>query len=237
MGLKERVALVTGGSGGIGAAICRALAGEGARVAVGYGRSGERAEAVAAEIGGEAFGANMSDPEAPARLVAEVESRLGPVDVLVANHGLGRVASYQEIDATTFDEMLAINTRAPFLLAQAVLPGMCERGFGRVLLMSSLAAFRGGVVGAHYAASKAALHGMGHYLSKDVAASGVTVNVLAPGFVETEMLPGAPEELGKTVPIGRVGQPDEVAELAVAMLSNAYLNNQTVALDGGSYPR
>jgi 3-oxoacyl-[acyl-carrier protein] reductase len=78
---------------------------------------------------------------------------------------------------------------------------------------------------------------MAHYLSKEVAASGVTVNVLAPGFVETEMLPGAPEELGKTIPIGRVGQPDEVAELAVAMVSNAYLNNQTVALDGGSYPR
>jgi 3-oxoacyl-[acyl-carrier protein] reductase len=235
--LTERVALVTGGSGGIGAAISRALAAAGARVAVGYGRGSERAEAVAGEIGGEAFGANMSDPEAPGRLVGEVESRLGPVDVLVVSHGLGRVARYQDIDALAFDEMLAINTRAPFLLAQAVLPGMCERGFGRVLFISSLAAFRGGVVGAHYAASKSALHGMAHYLSKAVAESGVTVNVLAPGFIETEMLPGEPSELGKTVPIGRVGQPEEVAELAVAMLSNGYLNNQTIALDGGSYPR
>jgi 3-oxoacyl-[acyl-carrier protein] reductase len=235
--LSGRVALVTGGSGGIGAALCRALAAEGARVAVAYGRGVERAEAVAAEVGGEAFGANMSDPEAPGRLVTEVQARLGPVDVLVANHGLGRVAGYQEIDATMFDEALAINTRAPFLLAQAVLPGMCERAFGRVLFISSLAALRGGVVGPHYAASKAALHGMAHNLSKEVGASGVTVNVLAPGFIETEMLPGDPAELGKAVPIGRVGQPDEVAALAVAMLSNGYLSNQTVALDGGSYPR
>jgi 3-oxoacyl-[acyl-carrier protein] reductase len=235
--LSGRVALVTGGSGGIGAAICRALVAKGAQVAVGYGRGAERAEAVAREIGGEAFGANMSDPDAPGRLVADVESRLGPVDLLVVNHGLGRVASYQEIDAVTFDEMLAINTRAPFLLAQAVLPGMCERAFGRVLFISSLAALRGGVVGPHYAASKAALHGMAHNLSKEVGASGVTVNVLAPGFIETEMLPGDPAELGKAVPIGRVGQPDEVAALAVAMLSNGYLSNQTVALDGGSYPR
>jgi 3-oxoacyl-[acyl-carrier protein] reductase len=235
--LSGRVALVTGGSGGIGAAICRALATRDVRVAVAYGRAAERAEAVAAEVGGEAFGANMSDPDAPGRLVAEVQSRLGPVELLVANHGLGRVASYQELDATAFDEMLAINTRAPFLLAQAVLPGMCERGFGRVLFMSSLAAFRGGVIGPHYAASKAALHGMAHYLSKEVAPSGVTVNVLAPGFVETEMLPGDPGELGKTIPIGRIGQPEEVAELAVAMLSNGYLNNETIALDGGAYPR
>jgi 3-oxoacyl-[acyl-carrier protein] reductase len=235
--LSGRVALVTGGAGGIGTAICRALAGEGMRVAVGYGRSSDRAQALADEIGGEAFGADMADPDGPDRIVSEVQSSLGPADALVVNHGLGRVASYEEIDAAAFDEMLAINTRAPFLLARAVLPGMCERGFGRVLFISSLAAFRGGVVGAHYAASKSALHGMAHYLSKETAASGVTVNVLAPGFIETEMLPGDPAELGKTVPIGRVGRPEEVAELAVAMLSNGYLNNQTVAIDGGSYPR
>jgi len=164
----------------------------------------------------------MGDPEAPARLIGEVESVLGPVDILVANHGLGRQATYQEVDATAFDQTLAINLRAPFLLAQRVLPGMGERGFGRILFISSVAAFRGGVVGPHYAASKAGLHGLAHFLASRVAGDGVTVNVLAPGFIETAMLPDDPEKLAQSIPIGRTGRPEEVADLALAILRNGY---------------
>lgn len=149
---EGRVALVTGASGGIGSAISRGLAHSGAAVAGGYGSNadpggGSGGEITAGSVRAQAFGADMADPEAPARLVAEVENALGPVDILVANHGLGRQATYEEVDAAAFDQTLAINLRAPFLLAQRALPGMRERGFGRILFISSVAAFRGGVVG------------------------------------------------------------------------------------------
>ena len=169
--------------------------------------------------------------------MAEVEAALGPVDILVANHGLARVASYEEVDAAAFDPTLAVNLRAPFLLAQAVLPGMRERRFGRIVFMSSGAAFRGGVVGPDYAASKSALHGLTFFLAGRVAADGVTVNAIAPGFVATAMLPGDPSELGARVPVGRVGRPEEIADLTLAVVRNGYITNHVFSADGGMYPR
>ena len=129
-----------------------------------------------------------------------------------------------------------MHLRAPFLLAQAALAGMRERGFGRILLVSSTAAYRGGVVGPHYAASKSGLHGLAHFLASRAAADGITVNVLAPGFVRTSMLPGDPEELGDRIPVGRVGEPDEVADLAVALLRNRYVTSHVFSVDGGMHP-
>jgi 3-oxoacyl-[acyl-carrier protein] reductase len=241
--LSGRVALVTGGSGGIGAAICRLLAAEGADVVVGYGRSAEAAEALAAEVAGGgrvravAIGADLSDPDGPGQLVAAAQEALGPIDILVANHGHARVARWEEIELEAFDRTLAINLRAPFFLAQAVLGGMRARGWGRVLFVSSTAAFRGGVVGPDYTASKSGLHGLTFYLSGRVAADGVTVNAIAPGFVETAMLPGDPAELGRGVPVGRVGRPEEAADLAVAILRNGYITNHVFSVDGGMHPR
>ena len=111
-------------------------------------------------------------------------------------------------------------------------------GFGRILFLSSVAAFTGGIAGPHYAASKAGLHGLTHFLASRLAASGVTVNALAPALVaETGMLPGDPAQLRRQVPAGRLGHPSEVADLAAAILANAYLTNQVISLDGGIYPR
>jgi 3-oxoacyl-[acyl-carrier protein] reductase len=239
--LAGKVALVTGGSGGIGAAICRRLGDEGAAVGVGYGSGQDAAQRVVDEISSagrkaRAFGADLADSAAPAQLVSDVEDALGPVDIVVANHGTATVAAYEEVDAPLFDRTLAINLRAPFLLAQAALPGMRERGFGRILFVSSTAAFRGGVVGPHYAASKAGLHGLAHFLASRTATDGVTVNVLAPGFIETSMLPGDPSELGARVPVGRVGRPEEVADLAVAVLRNGYVTSHVFSVDGGMHP-
>jgi 3-oxoacyl-[acyl-carrier protein] reductase len=239
--LAGKVALVTGGSGGIGGAICRRLADEGVAVAVGYGLGADAAEIVAAEIGSaggvaQTFGADLADPRAPARLVSEVQSVFGRVDIVVANHGLATVAGIEEVDAELFDQTLAVNLRAPFLLAQAALGGMRERGFGRILFVSSTAAYRGGVVGPHYAASKSGLHGLAHFLASRGAADGITVNVLAPGFVRTSMLPGDPKELGDRIPVGRVGEPEEVADLAVAILRNGYVTSHVFSVDGGMHP-
>jgi 3-oxoacyl-[acyl-carrier protein] reductase len=241
--LAGRVALITGASGGIGQAIGRRLASEGARLALAYGANGAPAKDLAVEIiatGGQAVPvqADLGSAEAPAALIEATEDKLGPVDVLVSNAGLGRRQSFEEIACGDFDEMIAVNLRAPFLLAQCVVPGMRERGFGRILFVSSVAAFTGGSVGPHYAASKAGLHGLTHYLAVRLASRGITVNAIAPALIaDTAMLPGDPEELRARIPAGRLGRPEEVADLAVAVLGNAYLTNQVIGLDGGMYPR
>ncbi len=238
-----RIALITGASGGIGQALARRLAAGGAVLGLGFGVHGQAAEALAAEItaaGGRAIaiGADLRRPEAPGELVRAVADTLGQVDVLVSNAGLSRVQSLEDITAAGFDEMLAVNLRAPFLLSQAVVPPMRERAFGRILFISSVAAFTGGIVGPHYAASKAGLHGLTHFLASRLAASGVTVNALAPALVtDTGMLPGHPAQLRRQVPVGRLGRPSEVADLAAAILANAYLTNQVISLDGGIHPR
>ena len=238
-----RVALVTGASGGIGAELSRGLARGGAAVALHYASNEAAVSELAAEIeaaGGRALalGADLRDPAAPERLVSEVEHALGAVDVLAANAGLGRAASWEDVDAEAFDETVAVNLRAPFLLAQRVLPGMRERGYGRILFTSSVAALTGGIVGPHYASSKAGLHGLTHFLASRVAADGVTVNAIAPALIDdTGMLPGDPGELAEVVPAGRLGKPAEVADLALAMLRNGYLTSKVVMLDGGIHPR
>jgi 3-oxoacyl-[acyl-carrier protein] reductase len=238
-----RIALVTGASGGIGAELSRRLAEAGAAVALHYASNEATARGLAAEIesaGGRAlaFGADLGDASAPERLVGDVERELGPVDVLAANAGLSRPGSWEDVDAEAFDETVAVNLRAPYLLARRVLPGMRERGYGRILFTSSVAALTGGIVGPHYASSKAGLHGLTPFLASRVAADGVTVNAIAPALIEdTGMLPGDPGELTKAVPVGRLGKPAEVADLALAMLRNGYLTSKVVMLDGGIHPR
>ncbi|MBV8952492.1 MAG: SDR family NAD(P)-dependent oxidoreductase [Solirubrobacterales bacterium] len=239
----RRVALVTGASGGIGRAIALGLAGAGAPLALSYGTNSEPAERLALEIssgGGKAIAldADLRDPHVPADLIESVEARLGPVEILVANAGRGQTRRWDEVSADEFDRTLAVNLRAPFLLAQRTLPSMQERGFGRILSISSLAAFTGGIIGPHYAASKAGLHGLTHHLASRAAPYGVTVNTLAPALItETGMLPGDPAQLRQQVPVQRLGRPDEVADLALAVLRNAYITNQVISIDGGMHPR
>jgi 3-oxoacyl-[acyl-carrier protein] reductase len=240
--LSNKVALVTGASGGIGQAIARRLAASGASVALAYGAHAKPAQRLADELaaaGGHALavGADLRVPEAPGELLAEIEPQLGSVDVLVAAAGVGRQQTFEEVSIEDFDQTVAVNLRAPFLLAQRTLPGMQARGFGRVLFVSSVAGFTGGIVGPDYAASKAGLHGLTHFLAARVASDGVTVNAIAPALItNTGMLPGEPDELRARIPVGRLGQPDEVADLALAMLRNPYMTSQVVSIDGGMYP-
>ncbi|HEY3944639.1 MAG TPA: SDR family NAD(P)-dependent oxidoreductase [Solirubrobacteraceae bacterium] len=237
-----RVALVTGASGGIGRALADRLAGAGASVGVHYGRSADAAHQIAAQIGSRggraaAVQADLADPGAPEQLVDAVERELGAVDILVANHGRSRPrSSLKEVTAEEWDQTLAVNARAPFLLARRVLPGMRDRRFGRIMFTSSVAGLTGGVVGPDYAASKAALHGLTHYLAARVAADGVTVNAPAPALIEnTGMLPGDPGDLAKMIPVGRLGTPAEVADLALAVLANGYVTSHVIPIDGGMH--
>jgi 3-oxoacyl-[acyl-carrier protein] reductase len=182
--------------------------------------------------------ADLSDADACTGVVEEVRRRLGAVHILIANHGRGvRRSGYEDVTAAEWDATLAINVRAAFLLTRDVLPQMRATGFGRVLFTSSVAAMTGGVVGPDYAASKAALHGLVHYLASRVAADGVTVNAIAPALIEeTGMLPGDPGELALQIPVRRLGRPSEVADMALAILANGYVTNQVISIDGGMHP-
>ena len=238
--MDGRVALVTGASGGIGAAIARRLAAAGAHVALAYGAGRERAEALRDELGGRAVavGAHLRDPAAPGELADAVEAQLGPVEVLVANAGMGERRTLDAVSLEDWHATLDVNLRAPFLLAQRTVPGMRERGWGRVLLMSSVAAATGGLVGPHYAASKAGLDGLVHFIAAREAAHGITANALAPALIEdTAMLPGDPGDLAERIPVRRLGRPDEVADLALAVLGNGYMTGQVIGIDGGMHPR
>jgi 3-oxoacyl-[acyl-carrier protein] reductase len=238
----QRVALVTGGSGGIGSQLSLRLAAAGATVGVHYSSSRIAAGRVVASIidgGGRAaaFPADLGDPDATACLVDSVERELGPIHVLAANAGLSRPASYEDVDAAAFDETVAVSLCAPYLLARRVLPGMRTRQFGRILFTSTVAALTGGIVGPHYAASKAGLHGLTHFLASRVAGDGVTVNAIAPALIEaTGMLPGDPGDLAGRVPVRRLGQSDGVADFAMAVLRNGYVTNQVMSIDGGIHP-
>jgi 3-oxoacyl-[acyl-carrier protein] reductase len=237
-----RVALVTGASGGIGRAIAHGLAEAGATVAVHYGSSEAAARQLADAIGSRGgsarpFGADLRDPDAPAQLVDRVSAELGPIGLLVNNAGVGRRLSWEQTTLEDFDESYAVNLRAPFLSTRRALPAMVSAGFGRVLFVSSVAALTGGIVGPHYAAAKSGLHGLTHFLAGRLAGSGVTVNALAPALIaDTAMLPGDPEQLRSRIPVGRLGEPAEVADLAMSVMRNGYLTNQVISIDGGMFP-
>jgi len=230
------VALVTGGGRGIGRAVALRLAAEGHDVALNYASNAAAAEEVAAIIRGEGRGAvaieaDLAEPAAAAELVDRAEAELGAIGILVANAGI--VSDPTGVAAITdeaWDRMLAINLRAPFLLSRRLAPAMAEAGFGRIVMISSIAAYTGGLIGAHYAA---------HSLAKETAGRGVTVNVVAPALIETDMMPDDAEVrelLRSHTPVGRLGDPEEVADIVAAVVRNGYMTGQSILLDGGRHP-
>jgi len=173
--------------------------------------------------------------------VPAVERELGPVEILVANAGVNDPLKQdpRKLDATAWDRVMTINLRAPFLVARAAIGGMIERGFGRIVMLSSVAAYTGAIVGPHYAASKAGLHGLAHSLSQFASGHGVTVNVVAPALIATDMMPADEQALGelaRRIPVARLGQAGEVADLIAATVRNPYLTNQSILIDGGIRP-
>jgi 3-oxoacyl-[acyl-carrier protein] reductase len=238
--LRGRVALITGASGGIGRALAARLAAAGCDLALTYARNAEPAEQAAADareagVRAVTLQADLGDPAAADAVAERAAAELGPVDVLVPNAGTATQADLAGADFDLWQQTLAVNLTAPHLLARAVVPGMAERGFGRVLFVSSVAAFTGGAIGPHYAASKAGLHGLTHWLAGQYAVRGVTVNAIAPALVEgTALLPPGIDP-GR-VPVGRLGTTAEVADLAATMLATGYLTGKVYLLDGGLHP-
>jgi len=238
--LKGRVALVTGGSRGIGKSICLALAAAGARVAVNHKTAGDDARSVVKAIearGGKAlsFRGDVADPDEVADMVERVRRALGPVDVLVNNAGIARALPLEAVRLATWDATMAVNLRAPFIVSSAVIPSMRERRFGRLLFVSSTASRVGGIVGPHYAASKAGVEGLVHSYASLLAKEGITANAIAPALIETEMLAGNPKANPEKIPVGRFGTPEEVAHVVVAVAENPFVTGQTIQVNGGIY--
>ncbi len=238
-------ALVTGGGRGIGRAVALALADDGHDMAIGFASDRAAAEQAVAEIrargrAAHAIEADLEPPGGADALIDAAQQELGAIGILVANAGIAAAPSgVAGISTAEWERMIAINLRAPFLLVRRLAPQMAEQGFGRIVLVSSIAAFTGGLIGAHYAASKAGLHGLAHSVAQETAGRGVTVNVLAPALIETDMMPAEEEvrrALAQRIPVGRLGRPEEVAEMIAAVVRNGYLTGQTILLDGGRYP-
>jgi len=235
--LKGRVALVTGGSRGIGRALAISLADAGAAVAINYLERADAATDVAESIrkqGGRAMvvGADVSKAAAVKAMVGDVERALGPIDVLVNNAGIGLVRAVDDLTEEDFDRTIAVNLKSVFLCTQAVVPGMRERKWGRIVNISSGAARGAGGVGPHYNASKAGMEGMTRGYAARLVKEGITVNAVAPSLIETDMVSAVASSAAR-IPLGRFGTPEECAQVVMMLVGNEYMTGQTVALSGG----
>jgi 3-oxoacyl-[acyl-carrier protein] reductase len=236
--LNNRVALVTGGSRGIGRAIAVSLAEAGASIAVNYRDKAAEARNVAETIRGAggramAIGADVSQAAEVAAMMAAVERELGPVDVLINNAGIGLVRTVDDLTEDDFDRTIAVNLKSVFLCTQAVAPGMRARKWGRIVNISSGAARGAGGVGPHYNASKAGMEGMTRGYAARLVKDGITVNAVAPSLIETDMVRSGVAASPARIPLGRFGTPEECAQAVLMVIGNAYMTGQTVALSGG----
>ena len=237
LSLKGRIALVTGASRGIGAAVALALAGAGAAVAVNYRERAGAADAVVAKInaiGGRAtaVAADVSKNADVMAMVERVTRALGPIDILVNNAGMAIVRGVDDLTEAEFDQTIAVNLKSAFLCTQAVLPAMRARQWGRIVNISSGAARGAGAIGVHYNASKAGMEGLTRGYAARLVKEGITVNAVAPSLIETDMMRGR-TDLARNIPLGRMGRADEVAQSVLMVIGNDYMTGQTVLLNGG----
>jgi 3-oxoacyl-[acyl-carrier protein] reductase len=236
--LRGRTALVTGGSRGIGRAIALSLATAGADVVVNFLSHATEAHATASEIRhlgrrGICIQADVSVAGEVERLAAEAQQTMGAIDVLVNNAGIARQQPLEQITERDWDELIDVNLKSCFLVTQSFLPAMRTRKWGRIINVSSVAAQIGGVVGPHYAASKAGMLGLTYYYARYLAKDGITVNAIAPALIETDMTRSNVKASTANIPMGRFGTVEEVSDIAVLLATNGYITGQTINANGG----
>ena len=245
--MSERIAIVTGGIGGLGSAICRQLARQGARViAADLPNRSERLAAFRQEMA--EFGERVSfstldvtDFESCKHLIAETEASHDRVDILINVAGITRDASLRKMEKAQWDQLMAVNLDGIFHMSRAVIEGMLARGFGRIVNISSVNGQTGQFGQTNYSAAKAGVHGFSMALAREVAAKGITVNTVSPGYCQTELVMAGPEVIREKIvaqiPVGRLGAPDDIGR-AVAFLAaddNGYITGANLPVNGGYF--
>ena len=244
--MESRVALVTGGTGGIGSAIVKRLARMGHRVATNYRDEAkarkwqEQARAEGLEI--LIVPGDVANPESAAAMVDAVRSALGPVDILVNNAGITRDTTFHRMSALQWQEVINTNLNSCFNVTRPVIDGMRERKWGRIIQISSINGLKGQYGQANYAAAKAGMHGFTISLARENARNGVTVNTISPGYIGTKMVTAIPKEVLDSkilphIPVGRLGKPEEVAGLIIYLASDeaAFVTGANIAINGGQH--
>ncbi len=237
----SKVAIVTGGTRGIGRAISERLAKDGYKVAANYAGNDEAAAKCAAEIGVKVFKWDVGDFDACAAGIKQVEAELGPVDVVVNNAGITRDATLHRMTHQQWDEVIRVDLTSAFNMCRLTIEGMRERNYGRIINISSINGQKGQVGQANYAAAKAGLIGFTKSVAQENARKGITVNVICPGYIDTEMVQAVPEKILEgiiaTIPVGRLGKAEEIAG-CVAFLAGpdaGFVTGATLTANGGQY--
>ena len=236
-----RVAIVTGGTRGIGEAISVALRDHGVTVAANYAGNEEKARDFSERTGIKAYKWDVSDYDACLAGVAEVEADLGPVDILVNNAGITRDGTMKRMERKAWDEVIDVNLGGCFNMAKAVWNGMNERKYGRVVNIGSINGQAGQYGQVNYAAAKSGIHGFTKALAQEGARAGITVNAIAPGYIDTEMVAAVPpdvlEKIVARIPVGRLGQAGEIARGATFLCAEegGFITGSTLSINGGQH--
>lgn len=237
----SRIALITGGTRGLGASICRYMKDAGYTVAATYHSNEERAEKFRDETGIHVFKFDVANFDECREGVERVEKDYGPVDILVNNAGITRDAMMHKMEEEAWHKVIETNLTSCFSMSHAVLPHMRERGFGRIINISSINALAGQMGQTNYCAAKAGMLGFTKALARESAAKGITVNAIAPGYTRTEMVEKVPEKVMERIvgqiPMGRIGEPEDIARAVVFLAADeaSFITGETLNVNGGHY--